>query len=279
MFILKLLLIWICFFSTLCHAVDLREYFPDNNTVILNRQDGTPHARYTFIKSPSGFLPLYNQFLSINKSGYHYVWRKEYFQNNAWCVATNAILFFGDDLSVTEVGDWYASTPCQANAVFGYKSAGINTGMVWSPAGGLTTTPFIVEANTWSQSSASAAYLSSGWQAYSKVGLIEELPSYTVPHGNKQTYFDVIHIVMYHGTRAPTPAPVRCGATSPISADGVYYHSYKDFNSYAIELYLAKGVGIIQESTPFIENAAYWNLPNCVGDIFTDTKAWTKYIN
>jgi hypothetical protein len=267
-------------FALTSHAVDMREYFPAYNQVLLNKQDGSPHARYTFIKEPSGFLPLYKSFLDINKSGYHYLWRKEYFKNNAWCVSTNAILFFGDDLSVTEVGDWYASTPCQANAVFGYKTAqGQNTGLIWSPVGGLTNTPSIAESFTWGQSSSGAAYVGSGWQAYSKVGLIEELPSYTVPHGNQQTYNDVIHIVMYHGTKAPNPVLVRCGDASPISADGVYYHSYKDFNSYAIELYLAKGVGIIQESTPFIEDASWWGISNCVGDIFTNTKAWTKYIN
>lgn len=123
-------------------AVDLREYFPANNTVLLRRKTGDASARYTFISSPSGYLALYNQFFSLNKPGYHYLWKKEYWKDNAWCTSTDAILFMGNDLSVTEVGDWYASTACTPNVAFGYRTpAGANTGLVWSPPGGLPTTP------------------------------------------------------------------------------------------------------------------------------------------
>lgn len=269
-------------------AINLQNYFPDSITVLLNKSNGESYSRYTFTSAPSGFQSLYDQFLSTGKPGHHYTWRKEYWKNGAWCTATYAILFMGDDLSVTEVGDWYASTPCAPNTVFGYKTAAnVNAGLVWSPAGGLTATPVVAEMNTWAQATPGAAYAYNGYQAYSKTGVIEVLPTYTVPFGNAdgtgwaagngRTFTNVVHIVMYHGTRSSSPVPIRCNVP-PISANGAYYQSFKNYNSYGIDLYLAEGVGIIQEDTPFIEDGAYWGFANCNGTLFTAPYSFSSFI-
>lgn len=278
--------------SASAFAIDLREYFPASNTVLLRTPNGTANARYTFTASPSEFLSVYNTFLTLNKPGYHYTWRKEYWQNGAWCTATYAVLFMADDLSVTEVGDWYASTPCTPNIVFGYKTAqsgGANTGLIWAPPGGLTSIPAIAEMFTAAQATPGALYSTNGYKAYSKTGLIEVLATYKPPHGRDvsgtwcagcaKTYTDVVHIIMYHGTRSPSPVQIRCGMTSPIAANGAYYQSFKDYNSYGIELYIAKDIGIIEERTPFIEDASYWGgaFPNCSGSLFGNN--FVKYID
>lgn len=281
--------------TTSAHAVDLREYFPSaaSSVIKLNTMTGADNTRYTFMNAPSGYAPLYNTFLSTGKPGYHYAWQKEYFNGSSWCIPTVGILFMADDKSVTEAGDWLSSGGgCTPNTVFGYKSAatnGTNKGLVWSPIGGLTSAPAIAEMFTAAQNTPGAAYVTNGYGAYSKTGLIEELPTYKPPYGRDangnwcagcaKTYTDVIRIVMYHGTKAPTPVPVRCETTSPVSASGAYYQSYKNYNSYAIELWLAKGKGIIQENTPYIEDATYWGLSNCTGGIFTSPHVWSKFID
>jgi len=231
---------------------------------------------------------LYTSYYDITKPGYTYMWRKEYMTNGSWCTATYAVLRMGDDKSVTEVGDWFASSPCTPNVLFGYKTAlGVNTGLSWSGPSGLSAAPVIAEMDVWRQNTPGAAYTNSGSKAYSKTGLIEHLDTYTVPYGRDEfgvwregggkTYTDVIHIVMYHGTKSATSAPIRC--VGPVSANGVYYQSYKDYNSYAIEMWLAKDVGIIQENTPFIEDASFWGMSNCTGDIFQYPGQWVTYID
>jgi hypothetical protein len=273
-------------------AIDLREYFPvtDNPATRLNLANGAENTRYTYRNAPAGYLPLYDQFLSLGKPGYHYSWKKEYLINGAWCTKTVAILFMGTDQSVTEVGDWLSQTGCTGNVVFGYKTAaGANTGLLWSGAGGLTATPAIAEMKTATQAAPGAAYATNGYAAYSKTGLIEALPTYTPPYGrnaagiwgagNAKTYTDVVHVVMYHGTRTPAPVTqIRC-PNSPIAAHGAYYQSFKDYNSYAIELYIAKGIGVIQETTPFIEDGAYWGVTNCNGELFAAAYSWSKFID
>lgn len=269
---------------------NLQEYFPSNYALInYAKSTGVNNARYTFQRDPkNGLDGVYNSFMNLNKPGVPYMWRKEYFKNNVWCTETYAILFFGTDGSVTETGDWYAGSPCTPNVVLGYKTfAGANTGLIWCPVGGLTTNAVISEMDVWRQNTPGAPYTNSTTDAYGKVGLIEHFDNYTVPYGRDldgnwgegfgSTYEDVIHIVMYHGTRALTPNPVRC--VGPISAEGAYYQSYKDYNSYAIELWLAKGVGIIQENCPFIEDASPWGMANCTGNIFYYPGAWLNYID
>ena len=270
-------------------AVDLQQYFPQYAVIQYKKADGSDYARYTFQKSPSGIDSLYNGYMSLGIAGSPYMWRKEYWKASAWCTATYAVLFMGDDGSVTETGDWMVSaTACTPNTMLGYrKPNGSNTGLVWASAGGLSDTPEIREMDVFRQNTPNAAVTNSGTDAYSKTGLVEVLDYYTPPYGRDaegvwregggKTYTDVIHIVMYHGTRTATPAPVRC--IGPISAKGVYYQSYKDYNSYAIELWLARGVGIIQENTPYIEDASWWGMSNCTGNMFQWPGQWMSYID
>ena len=289
----RLLIVLLAVLSLPAHSVDLREYFPASSTVTLSSKDGNENARYTFTQSPSGFIGLYYTFLNINKNGYHYTWRKEYKINGVWCTVTNAILFMGDDGSITEVGDWLSSGGgCTPNTVFGYRDTDTNlpTGLVWAPSGGLTQTPATMEMNVISQDTPGASFSMKGYKAYSRVGLIEKLDEYTPPYGRyvngkwcagcARTYKDVVHIVMYHGTREKSTIPIRCG-NLPIAANGPYYQSFKDYNSYAIELWISKEHGIIQENTPFIEDAAYWGgkFPNCSGGLFSTNHQWTKFID
>lgn len=270
---MRIFLLLLMFVAFACRAepVDLRAYIPSNAQTVLSKPTGQ-HARYTFKRSPSGFLGLYTGLMNLNRPGSHYTWQKEYMINGAWCTKTFAILFVGDDGSVTEVGDWLSQgTSCTPSVAFGYKdSAGNPAGLVWAPAGGLATTATVREMNVHAQAYSGAAYSNTNHKAFSKTGLVDLVPEMRV---GQYVFFNVLHLVMYHGTRAPSPVPVRCH-NSPIKANGVYYQSYKDYNSYAIELWLAPGVGIVKESTTFIEDAAYWGIENCTGAIFDPTRTW-----
>lgn len=251
--------------------IDLRKYFPDNNTVVLNRGDGSPHARYTFTKNLSGFKDLYDTHLKLNKPGSHYVWQKEYFTDGKWVTATYGILLMGDDGSVTEVGDWLHLGGGNFG-VFGYRNDdGSNTGLVWSPPGGLTGTPQFDEMATISQQTSGGAFTINGSRCYSESGLIDVLPTLKI---GTTTYTDVAHIVMYHGVRNLGSVPVKA-KNLPLVANGVYYRNRSDWDEYAMELWLAKGVGIIKERTPFIENASWWGLPNFIGELFGEPGSWT----
>jgi hypothetical protein len=273
-------------------TTDLRSYFPNSNTVILNKNSGSISTKYTFLKDPhNGIENVYWGYHNLNKAGVPYQWCKQYWRNGAWCTDTYAILFMGDDQSVTETGDWYASTPCTPNVVLGYKTTGgANTGLAWAPAGGISTTPAIVECDVWRQNTPGAAYTNSGTKTYSRAALIEHFDTFTPKFGRdvngvwgeglSKSYLDVIHIIMYHGTKNASSPQVRC--VGPMTANGAYYQSYKDYNSYAIELWLAAGVGVIQENCPFIEDASAWGgtISNCSGDIFANpVGSWVTYID
>lgn len=257
-------------------VVNLQEYFPNTTTILRAKYSGTDKSRYTFFNADSNFTSLYQTFFSLNKPGTVRVWRKEYFIGNTWCTKTYAVLFFGEDGSVTEVGDWTISNnPCQPNTIFGYKNLTKTapSGLVWCPAGGLTTVPVVQEAFIARQNFPGDGYNVSNTKTYSKVGLIAYHPTYTLPSG--QSYDDVVQIVMYHGNSTNTP--IRC-EHCPVGADGAYYQSKTGYNSYAIELWLAKGIGIIREKTPFIEDASYFGVPNCSGDIFDTNGYYDSYI-
>lgn len=258
-------------------GTDLRPYLPPT-TNILKKDDGTPYARYSFTLAPPGFQNLYTTYLNLNKPGTYATWKKEFWKNGAWCTSTYAVLFLGNDLSVTEVGDWYAQTPCTPNILMGYRNvAGQPTGLVWSQPGGLTTEPFVHEMNVWAQASPGQAYQANGYAAYSKAGVIELLQTYQIPNSST-VYTNVVHLVMYHGTKlVANPETVRC-PIPPLAAHGAYYQSFKDYNSYAIELWLAEGVGIIQHATTFIESGDYWNLSDCIGEVFDAPFTWTAFL-
>jgi hypothetical protein len=270
------------------YAVDLREYFPATGSYVFKQANGADNAKYTYQLAPAGFLSLYNTFHNLTKPGNHYLWRKEYWNGSAWNKAVDQIMFMGDDLSVTETGGWRPSG--NGNIVVGYQDLlGNKAGLIFAPVGGITGDAAIAELKVFQQSSPGSAYQYLGQDAYSKSGLIEYMPTYTPPYGRdangnwcagcSKTYTDVVHIVIYHGTKTSTSVPIRCNA--PIAATGAYYQSFKNYSSYAIELWLAKGKGVIQESTPFIEDAAYWGgaFPNCSGGEFSSPYTWDKFID
>lgn len=269
--------------------MDLRQYFPDSATVLLNKSTGSQNTKYTFLRDPhNGLDSVYSGYMSLGKTGVPYQWAKQYWRNGAWCTDTYALLFMGDDQSVTETGDWYASTPCTPNVVLGYRTtAGVNTGLIWAPAGGITTAPAIVECDVWRQMTPGTAYVNSGSKCYSRTAMIEHLDTFTPRfgrdamgvwrEGGSKTYSDVIHLVMYHGVKNVGDTAIRC--VPPMTANGTYYQSYKDYNSYGIELWLAAGIGIVQENCPFIEKG--WDgMSNCSGDIFANpVGSWITYID
>ena len=278
---MKQLLLLLCSFHFLASAqavdtVDLGAYLPESNQVVLSKASGAPHARYTFTKSHSGFTGLYASLMDQGKPGYHYVWQKEYMIAGSWCTKTYAILFVGQDGSVKEVGDWLSQgSSCSPSIAFGYRDWWNKpTGLVWVPPGGLKGSAVASEMHVAAQASPGAAYAINGYRAFSKTGLVEVLPSMTI---GQFTFRNVVHLVMYHGTRSPTPTPVRCDH-QPTTASGSYYQSFKDYSSYAIELWLAPGVGVIKENTPFIEDASYWGAGNCIGQIFEPEKSWATFI-
>lgn len=251
--------------------VDLRAYFPDNSVVTLNKPGG-PHARYTFTRSPAGFKPLFDAHLKLHdKPGHHYVWQKEYFANGAWTTATYGILQICDDGSVIEVGDWLHLGRGEFG-VFAYRNDdGSHTGLFWCPPGGLRGEPRYDEMATISQAYSGAALTQNGSRCYSESGLIDVIPTMAV--GGK-VYQDVAHIVMYHGVTIPGKVPVKARSL-PLVAHGVYYRNRQDWDEYAMELWLAKGVGVIKERTPFIERAEWWGLPDFVGELFGTPGSWT----
>lgn len=277
-------------FSTLTHAqIDLREYFPASGQTILKTALGNDHARYTYYDNPAGYQGLYDGFFNQGKAGIHAVWVKEYKVNGVWCVSTHAVLFKGTDKSVTEVGDWTKSTiPCVVDTAFGYKKNGVPSGLIWSPAGGITDNEVTIELNVFSQGQSGAAYADYGYQAYSKSGLISTYASYTAAVSTTDTirgtwaqagtYNDVIKIVMYHGTKYGDSSPLARCENKIVSSNGAYYQSFKNYNSYAIVLWLAKGVGVVKEQLLYGESNGYWGIPDCSGYSFKKPYQWSSAI-
>lgn len=274
--------------ATAGHAqTDLREYLPASGSTVLKTRAGNDHARYTYYDNPTGYSGLYNGFFNQGKTGVIALWAKEYKINGAWCLSTNAVLFKADDKSVTEVGDWTVSTtPCVTDTAFGYKKNGVASGLVWSPVGGLVDGQVATnEVAIYRQNSPGQGYNTYGYEAYSKSGIVAKYPAFTPVHDNTRgmwlqpgTYNDVIQVVMYHGTRLGESSPsVRC-ENKTTSTQGAYYQSFKNYNSYGIVLWLAKGIGVIQERLLYVEDATYWGIPNCSGYPFKMDYSWPTSI-
>ena len=251
--------------------IDLRQYFPDHNVVLLNKPFNVPHARYTFTRAREGFQPLFDAHMKLPKPGYHYVWQKEYWSGDKWVTATYGILQMCDDGSVYEVGDWLHLGNGQFG-VFGYRNDdGTRAGLVWCPPGGLTKEPQYDEMATISQAYAGAALTQNGSRCYSESGLIQLMPNLVV---GKESYTEVVHMVMYHGVQNIGAPPIKAKRL-PLVANGVYYRNRSEWSEYAMELWLVRGVGIVRERTPFIEDASWWGLPNFIGELFGDPGSWT----
>ncbi len=294
-------------FSAPNQGVDLRRYFPSEYTQNISRHaDGSLYSDYRFYRATpalgSSFLELYQSLFNLFKPGAPHVWEKRYGAAHDTCIATYAQLFMGDDLSVTEAGDWYAADGCRPDVAFGYGTPDglANSGLAWSAAGGLSKTQpgFATELNLKRQLDSGGEfhnYGPDGYRAWNKTVMVETLATFTPEFGRSitgqwgpglaKTYINVIRIVLYHGTRQPGQTPISCaGNIDPAWPAGAQYLNYPGYHSYASEFYMAPGKGIIQEAFLYTENGTYWNLPNCVGLSTESNHAaakakWISYID
>lgn len=270
--------------------IDTRPYWVHTGLLqTYRRWDGSIYGRYRFTAHASGpFFDLYQQLYDQGHPGSLVSWEKQYpATGGGYCTPTYGQLWLGDDASVTEVGDWLAGDGCTPDRAFGYRSFdGMqNLGLTWSPPVGLTTTLSPdVEVRVYTQATPGAYYLDNGYDAYSSVVLHKAHASWTAPYGKDAagkwvagagaTYGDVLQLVFYHGTRSPElrdglVAPTRCSGQDldPAWPRAALYRSFKNYNSYAIELYLARGIGIVAEALLFSESD-YWGAANvCKGAI------------
>jgi hypothetical protein len=282
--------------------LDLRPYFAHRGARQTYRtHGGALYGHYVFAEASADFRTLYDNLLDQRHPGRLLTWQKIYDAPRPECTATYGLLWLGDDWSVTEVGDWYANDGCTPSVAFGYQQAGRPSGIFWSPAGGLETTVSPrVDVDVFRQLESGTPYTDSGYDAHSAVVLLEHLPTWTSPvgrsggswaAGNGRTYTDVLRVLFYHGTRSPeiiagTRAPRRCEATTydATSPLGRLYRSFDNYETYAIELTLARDVGIVREALAYTESD-YWGASNvCRGaymgmDAEAAARTWGAYLD
>lgn len=278
--------------------IDLRSYFPTSSSGVwynYNHAAGDLYSTYGFYSTSPGLQGLYNQWFNLKKSGQLYTWIKAFNANGqSVCIATYDNLFLGSDLSVTEVGDWMSSpiTSCTPSIARGYQVNGQPSGLVWAAPGGLRTTPLdytdasAAPAQAFNLAVAqetvvNGAYGANGSTTWDHVQVLEVLPTYTPPYGRSatyqwgegksQTYNNVIHIIFYHGVSAggTNPAETTCYQDlDPNWTYSKYYYHLPGFNTYASEYYMARGVGIIQQTTLlYNENNPNISSSSCTGMI------------
>jgi hypothetical protein len=288
--------------NTQYQSINLQSYFPTSASGVwynYRHYGGDLYSTYGFYSTSPGLQGLYNSLFNLQKPGQLYNWIKAYNSNGqSFCVATYDNLFFGTDLSVTEVGDWLSSptTSCTPSMALGYvnPATGQPAGLAWAAPGGLRTAPLDIAdaspapaetfnlgvAREVTYGGAYTNYGPSGYTAWNYTKVVEVLPTFTPAYGRSpstgqwgpglsQTYKNVIHIILYHGTTEPNTPTTTCYQNlDPNWSYSKYYYSLPGYNSYATEYYFAQGVGIIQE-TPLLytENGSYWGIPNCSGMI------------
>jgi hypothetical protein len=247
---MKIILLFFIAFT--CQAANLQDYFPSNRTSYYADSSGTVTTRYEF-KYTKGFDDW-----EIDKKGRMYTWKKSFLLGNRFVTKTIQPLLFGRDQSVIELG----------GKKKGQQVTYSNNGLYWSGKGGLSTNFYTRQTNVLVNGEVIG-------RAYSHSALVEQLPVYTLEGGNRKTYNDVIHIIMYHGT--DNSEPVRCW-DKPQVGEGVY-SPFKGYNSYAMELWMARGIGIIKQVIPYIEDGrTRWDMPNCTGNLFSGGESYTIYL-
>jgi hypothetical protein len=263
-------------------SVDLRDYFPKTSTTKLHRRrSGSYYSRYTVFPADADFQTLYDTYQRPTPPlpGKLMVWQKAYYNAEIQppqqpFVATYAQLFFGDDKSITEAGDYLVEGA--SSVAFGYRRNGQATGLLWSGAGGLVVNKpaRIAEIFTAKQDSA-GAYLTSEFAVYSHVELIDVIPAFSPKYGLRagdwvegggKTYTNVAHIIFHHGVRNPGQTTFkRCPLTMPLDAYSEHYRSEPNYNSYASDYYLAPGLGLVQEGFLYNEQNSYFDAKDMPG--------------
>jgi hypothetical protein len=263
---------------------DLRPYFPVANNVY--RHDfGRAHHRYTFFWATPDFQNIYNYYFSLApRQGQVLIWQKVYASDsNNWenlnCTHTYGHLFIGSgsDRGVVEVGDWMnhdndipaiAGGVCPNDySILGYRPGntfspgGGSTGLNWSGSDGLTPNAM----NSDQTGHVFRAFASSGWAytdstylEYSSPKLLQILPTWSPDYGRDangawvqrppKTYTNVIRMVLYHGPTLPNQAQPSGCSTDPANPLSSLYYSRPPFATYALELYLDRQNGILQET-------------------------------
>lgn len=248
---MKALTLIMALFATTAQSANLADYFPQSRTSYYADSNGTITTRYDF-KYTKGFDDW-----EIDKPGRMYTWKKSFLVGNRFVTKTIQPLLFARDGSVIELGGKKKG-----------QQVTYSKGLYWSGKGGLSTNYVTKQMDVLVNGEVIG-------RAYSHSALIEQMPVFTLDGGNHQTYTDVIHIIMYHGT--DNADPVRCWDKT--KANPGQYVTFKGYNSYAIELWLARGVGIIKQVIPYIEDGrTRWDMPNCQGNLFTGGDSFTTYL-
>ncbi len=289
-------------FSAPNNSIDFRKYWPNEYTsVVARKYDGTFYSDYRFYPLTGGKLvrgtniigeDFYKTYFDLKKPGYPYQWEKRYGEARTM-TPTIAFIFMGDDLSVTEVGDFYGVDGATPSVAFGYSTnstAIIPSGLLWSGIGGLKTassnTALTIPKTSLienlviarQQKKLTEPYALGDAQAWSELVVMETLPTYTPPYGRSATgvwgkgngreYKDVIRVILYHGTRLPGHNDFTC-ASSVKPEYASLYRTKPGYHTYAMEFYFAPGKGRIQEAFLYTEDGSYWKQPNCqFGTIF-----------
>ena len=267
-------------------SIDLADYFPTRVTQKTYRTgSGAAYATYTYSPNPVDFLGLYFQFFNLQRAGSLGVWTKHY--AGSPMPATHALLFFGRDKSVTELGDYYNLGLSSGNqfVLFGYRNpygGHAVDGLRWAHASGQIGLSNVVHPYVQPGPGREFTFKSTDAAntAYTYV-VAQRLSSFQPQYGrrngqwgkgNGTKYSDVLRLLFYHGTNHGNVG-LDCSqkAGNFLKAQ---YAKVPGFNSYVSEYYLAKGKWIIQERTLYIEDASYWrnqgiNVPDCSGAAFS----------
>jgi hypothetical protein len=261
--VMKKLLILLMLFSASVQAINLQDYFPENRVNYFANAQGGLTARFDFTKNNTSMRKKFK----FKKTGTVGSWGKAYNVGGYYKHLVTQPLFFGSDLSVVELGG------IKEGGQTTYKSGGAYTGLYWSAPGG-------IDHNF--KTKVMDVYVNGNHgdlRAYSRTRLIEVLPNFTLEAGNRQTYQNVAHMVMYHGTATAAKKTVRCWNAPVLSVGYVPYIPMKGYNSIAIELWLAPGVGIIKHRIAWAESPdGRHGFARCSGNMFTGGDSWTDYL-